>query len=299
MFVTLDAGAEKELRDALRNRWFLLYTLAFIGLSLALSYMSLAGAGIAGFAGFGRTAASLINLVLLIVPLMALTIGAQSLAHEQEQGTLAYLLAQPVTRAEVFVGKYLGLALSLLASLALGFGIAGVVLALNGGAGSPAAYVSLTVQTFLLSLTMLSVGFLISALTKRASVAVGIGLFLWLAFVFLGDLGLMGTAITHAPAHRAAVLAVAGQPAAGLQDGGDSRHQRHARPAGTGRHLCHAGIWRPAALRLPGADCRPGSSCRRWRRICASTCAGICRATRGASCEGRCQFTIRNSQIHN
>ena len=49
--------AQKELRDALHNRWFVLYTLAFIGLALALSYMSLAGAGISGFAGFGRTAA--------------------------------------------------------------------------------------------------------------------------------------------------------------------------------------------------------------------------------------------------
>lgn len=188
--------AQKELRDALHNRWFLLYTLAFIGLALALSYMSLAGAGIAGFAGFGRTAASLINLVLLIIPLMALTIGAQSLAHEQEQGTLAYLLAQPVTRVELFIGKYLGLALSLLASLGLGFGIAGAVLALAQGAGSPAAYISLVGRTFLLSLTMLSAGFLISAFTKRAGVAIGVGLFLWLAFVFLGDLGLMGTAIT-------------------------------------------------------------------------------------------------------
>ncbi len=188
--------AQKELGDALRNRWFLLYTVAFTGLALALSYMSLAGAGIAGLAGFGRTAASLINLVLLIIPLMALTVGAQSLAHEQEQGTLAYLLAQPVTRLEVFLGKYTGLALSLLASLALGFGVAGVVLAISNGGGSPAAYVGLMGQTFLLSLTMLSVGFLISALTKRAGVAVGIGLFLWLAFVFLGDLGLMGTAMT-------------------------------------------------------------------------------------------------------
>lgn len=194
--VTIWTLAQKEMRDALRNRWFVLYTVAFIGLSLAFSYMALAGAGIAGFAGFGRTAASLINLVLLIVPLMALTIGAQSLAGEQERSTLTYLLAQPVTRLEVFLGKYLGLLLSLLASLALGFGIAGVVMALNGaGAGSPLAYVRLVGQTFLLSLTMLSVGFLISALSRRAGVAIGIGLFLWLAFVFLGDLGLMGTAI--------------------------------------------------------------------------------------------------------
>jgi Cu-processing system permease protein len=194
--VTIWTIAQKEMRDALRNRWFLLYTVAFVGLSLAFSYMALAGAGIAGFAGFGRTAASLINLVLLIVPLMALTVGAQSLAGEQERSTLTYLLAQPVTRLEVFLGKYLGLLLSLLASLALGFGIAGVVMALNeAGAGSPLAYIRLVGQTFLLSLTMLSVGFLISALSKRAGVAIGVGLFLWLGFVFLGDLGLMGTAI--------------------------------------------------------------------------------------------------------
>ena len=209
-FVTIWTLAQKEMRDALRNRWFLLYTLAFVGLSLAFSYMALAGAGIAGFAGFGRTAASLINLVLLIVPLMALTIGAQSLAGEQERSTLTYLLAQPVTRLEVFLGKYLGLLLSLLASLALGFGIAGLVMALNGGAGSPLAYIRLVGQTFLLSLTMLSVGFLISALSRRAGVAIGIGLFLWLAFVFLGDLGLMGTALAlKLPIEQLFLLALA------------------------------------------------------------------------------------------
>jgi Cu-processing system permease protein len=188
--------AQKELRDALRNRWFLLYTLAFIALSLAFSYLALAGAGMVGFAGFGRTAASLINLVLLIVPLMALTIGAQSLAGEQEKSTLAYLLAQPINRVELFLGKYLGLTLSLLASLTLGFGFSGLVMALNGGgAADPGAYVQLVALAFLLSLTMLSVGFLISALTNKAGVAVGIGLFLWLAFVFFGDLGMMGTVI--------------------------------------------------------------------------------------------------------
>lgn len=188
--------AQKELRDALRNRWFVLYTLAFIALSLAFSYLALAGAGMVGFAGFGRTAASLINLVLLIVPLMALTIGAQSLAGEQEKSTLAYLLAQPITRVEVFLGKYLGLSLSLLASLTLGFGISGLLMALNGsGAADPSAYVKLVALAFLLSLTMLSIGFLISALTNKAGVAVGIGLFLWLAFVFFGDLGMMGTVV--------------------------------------------------------------------------------------------------------
>lgn len=189
--------ARKELRDALHNRWFMLYTAAFVGLALALSYLSLAGAGLTGMAGYGRTAASLINLVLLIVPLIALTMGAQSLAGEQERRTLAYLLAQPVTRLDVFCGKYLGLALSLLASITLGFGISGLVLALNNaGAGDPLIYVGLALLAFLLSLVMLSVGMLVSSVSQRVGVAIGVGLFLWLGFVFMGDLGLMGTAMT-------------------------------------------------------------------------------------------------------
>jgi Cu-processing system permease protein len=123
-------------------------------------------------------------------------VGSQSLAGEWERGTLSYLLAQPVHRYEIFLGKYLGLALSLLASLALGFGISGLVMALAGtGAADPTQYLTLMVLAFLLSLAMLSVGFLVSAFTRRASVAVGIGLFLWLAFVFLGDLGMMGTSM--------------------------------------------------------------------------------------------------------
>lgn len=186
---------QKEFRDSLRNRWFLLYTVVFGALALGLSYFSLSGLGLSGFAGFGRTTASLINLVLLVVPLMALTIGASSLAGEREASTLSYLLAQPVTRTEVLIGKYLGLATALLASLSLGFGVAGLAIALRGGGADAGSYAQIVVLAYLLALTMLSVGFLISTLTSKTSVAVGIALFVWLILVFFGDLGLMGTAL--------------------------------------------------------------------------------------------------------
>lgn len=186
--------AQKEVRDALRNRWFVLYTLTFAVLALVLSYLTLSGAGLLGFAGFGRTTATLINLVLLIVPLMALTIGALSLATERERGMLTYLLAQPLSRMEIFFGKYLGLAVSLLAALFLGFGAAGGIMALRGS-GGVGPYLGLVGLSFMLALTMLSVGFLVSCLSSRSAIAVGIALFLWLVFVFFGDLGMMGTAL--------------------------------------------------------------------------------------------------------
>ena len=179
----------KEINDSLKNRWFVLYAAMFTGLALLLSWLSLSSGGIgySGFASFGRTAASLINLVLLIVPLMALTVGAGSLAGERERGTLGYLLSQPVNRAEVLLGKYLGLAASLLGALALGFGLSGLVIASQGRANDAGAYALLAVFAFALALGMLSLGFLVGVLAPKSAVATSVALFLWLIFVFIGD----------------------------------------------------------------------------------------------------------------
>ncbi len=186
---------QKELSDARRNRWFLLYTLAFAGLSLSLAWLSLSGMGNYGLAGFGRTGASLVNLVVLVAPLMGLTLGALSLAGEREKGTLVYLLAQPVTRLELLLGKFLGLSLALLAALGLGFGLTGLLIAFQAGDADVSTYLTLLGLSFLLALASLSLGFLVSAAVQRGATAVGLVLFVWLLLVFFGDLGLMGTAV--------------------------------------------------------------------------------------------------------
>jgi Cu-processing system permease protein len=195
MAKTMFTLANYELRASLRNRWFVLYALVFTLLAVTLSSLSLSGTAMFGFAGFGRTAASLINLVLLIVPLMGLTIGAQSLAVEREQGTLSYLLAQPVGRAEVLVGKLLGLGAALLAALLLGFGLAAAVIAWQSGLIEVGRYSLLVGFSLLLALVSLSIGIAISAWSRNAALAVGLALIVWLLLVFLGDLGLMGTAV--------------------------------------------------------------------------------------------------------
>lgn len=187
--------AQKELRDARHNRWFLLYALAFAALSMALAWLALTGAGSYGLAGFGRTSASMINLILLIVPLMGLTLGAQGLAGEREHGTLLYLLAQPINQAELLIGKFAGLCLALLAALGLGFGLTALLIAANGGGNQIGVYLSLLGLSCLLAVASLSIGLLISSLTPRGSTAVGLALFFWLLLVFFGDLGVMGTAL--------------------------------------------------------------------------------------------------------
>ncbi|MEX2217561.1 MAG: ABC transporter permease subunit [Phycisphaerales bacterium] len=188
--------ARRELRDAVRSRWFILYTLAFAGLGLAVSYISSAGAGGSmSLSTFGRTTAGLVNLVLLVVPLMALTAGAGAIASDRERGVLTYLLSQPVSRLEVILGKYLGLAGALLACLALGLGSCAAIMAWQGQTTGPSSILWLGGLAFALALGMLSVGMLVSVLARRASVAVGTAVFLWLTLVFATDLALMAGAM--------------------------------------------------------------------------------------------------------
>jgi Cu-processing system permease protein len=187
--------ARKEMFEALRNRWFMFYSATFAVLTLSISFLSLAGADQYGFAGFNRTAAGLVNLVMLIVPLMAVSAGAASIAGERERGTLAQLLAMPVSRTELLVGKFLGISLALVLALTIGFGLSAAVMVLQGGSGGALAYLSMAGMACLLALGMLSVGLLISVITNKSGTAAGASIVVWLGLAFVSDLGLMGSSV--------------------------------------------------------------------------------------------------------
>lgn len=186
--------AGKTLRDAVRDRWFWLYCAGFALLAAGIAVIALPDTGLTGEGGFGRTAASLVVLVQLVVTLMAVMLGARSLAGERESGSLRFLLSQPVSRSEVLLGTYAGLAAALLAAVCAGFGVAGVLSVLRSSGLDAGTLVSLAGLSWLLALVMLGIGMVVSVIARRGSTALGAALLTWLVFVFVGDLGLMGTA---------------------------------------------------------------------------------------------------------
>ncbi|MBT3246406.1 MAG: ABC transporter permease [Actinobacteria bacterium] len=191
----LSVIARKVIREASRDRWFWLYCAGFTALAGAITITAVPDHNLIGSGGFGRTAASLVALVQLVVPLMALTLGARYLAGERDSGTLVFLLCHPVSRTEVLLGTYVGLAGSMFAAVATGFGAAGLFSALRSAPTDPVLLVRLAALSWLLSLAMLGLGLLISSTVRSASTALGTALFVWLAVVFLGDLGIMGTVV--------------------------------------------------------------------------------------------------------
>ncbi|MFN8035769.1 MAG: ABC transporter permease [Acidimicrobiia bacterium] len=202
--------ARKELRDAVRDRWFWLYAGGFALLAGALTSVAIADTPEIGFAGFGRTGASLVALAQLVIPLMGLTLGARSIAGQRERGTLRFLLGHPVSRTEAFVGIWAGMTVAMLAAVAGGFGLAGVVATVRSAPVDAADLVVIALCSWLLAVGMIGVGMLLSVLTRKSATALGASLAAWILLVFVGDLGLMGTAVsTQLPTSTLFLAAVA------------------------------------------------------------------------------------------
>lgn len=184
------AIARQELIINIRNRWTLVFALIFGVLVLAISYFGLVTAGQMGFQGFARTSASLLNLVLYAIPLVALMMG--TLSFSSEKGASELLFSQPVTRTEVLLGKLLGLFASIVTATLVGFGLAGIVIALNAGSEGSLRYPLFVGLSLLLALIFLSIAAFVSALCQRKAKAFGWALFLWFFFVLFYDLFVIG-----------------------------------------------------------------------------------------------------------
>jgi Cu-processing system permease protein len=189
---TLATLAGKEFRDRLRNRWVLAVAMVFTAFSLAITYFGSAAQGVVGPRSIELTIASLVSLVIYLIPLIALLLGFDAIVGERERGSLDLLLAHPVTRLELLLGKYLGLAGALTLSTLVGFALVGVLLWQRFGEAGLYHYAGFVLSAVLLGLAFLSLALLISVLARDRTRASGLAISLWFALVLVFDLALMG-----------------------------------------------------------------------------------------------------------
>jgi Cu-processing system permease protein len=182
--------ARQELVINIRNRWTTIFALVFGGLALTISYFGMLTAGAIGFQSFARTSASLLNLVLYIIPLVALTMGALSFTSEKSLGEM--LFAQPVTRTEILVGKLAGLFASMLIATLAGFGLAGAIIAVKAGTSGALRYQAFVVLSLALALVFLTLSAFVASVCQRKTKAFGVALFLWFFFALFYDLIVIG-----------------------------------------------------------------------------------------------------------
>jgi len=129
--IALIAG--KELRDGLRNRWVLAITLLLALFALTLSFLGAAPTGSVKVSPLAVTIVSLSSLSIFLLPMIALLLSYDAIIGEWERGTLGLLLAYPVARWQVMLGKFAGHVGILAIATVLGYGTAGVAALLNSG----------------------------------------------------------------------------------------------------------------------------------------------------------------------
>ncbi len=173
-----------ELIERARDRWVLVSSLVFALLASAVSlYGSSAGANAAALTG-----PSLVTLVSLLVPLVAMVLSHDAIVGERERNTLGLLLSLPVSRIEVVVAKFLGRGAALAISVGVGLGAASFV----AGPGQGEVLLKLIIPTMLLGLSFLSIGMLISSVSSRPVTASAMVVVTWFVLVFFFDLALLG-----------------------------------------------------------------------------------------------------------
>lgn len=184
--------ARKEFRDRVRNRWVWAAALIFSLFALAIAYFGSAHQGAVGFRGIEVTIASLVSLAIYLVPLIALLLGYDAIVGEKERGSLELLLSMPVTRFEILLGKYLGLAAALATASVIGFGAGLLPLAADLSANDVLHYAGFVLSALLMGLAFLSISLLVSVMFSDRVRASGIAIALWFFFVLIFDLLLMG-----------------------------------------------------------------------------------------------------------
>ena len=192
---------KKEIRDAIGNRWLVGYAVLLGALGLAATATGLESTSGLALQAFGRTTATLMNLCLLLSPLVAILMGAGAIAGESDRGTLEHLLAQPLNRSGLLLGKHAGLLTALTLATLAGFLPAGVLIAVTAGPSLIGHYLLFPAVASLAGAAMAAVGLFISVSSRSAVQAQGTAVFAWFGFVLLYDLLLMGS------------LAAAGMPA--------------------------------------------------------------------------------------
>ncbi len=163
-----------QLRDIVRGRWVIAYTAFFLVTTEVLLRFG---------GGSASAILSLMNVVLLLIPLVSVAFGAIYLYDAREY--TEFLLSQPVARPQLFAGLYIGLVIPLTIAFLLGIAIP---FAIHGiAAGRLPTLLTLALAGALLTAVFLALAFTIAIRVDDKVKGLGLGIVLWLFFAVVYD----------------------------------------------------------------------------------------------------------------
>lgn len=190
---TILAIAKKEILDGIRNRWIVATTLLLAALALTLTFLGSAPTGTVGASQLAVTLVSLSSLTILLLPLIALLLSYDAICGEFDRGTMLLLLSYPLSRWQLVLGKFVGHLAILAFATIIGYGSAAVALMItNADISGWQSFLSMIGTSVMLGSAFLAMGYLISASVMDRGAAGGLAIGIWLLFVLIYDMALLG-----------------------------------------------------------------------------------------------------------
>ncbi len=192
--VLLIAG--KEIREGLRNRWVVALTVLLGLFALTLAFLGAAPTGQVKASALAVTVVSLSSLSIFLLPLIGLLLAYDAVVGEVERGTLALLLAYPVARWQVILGKFIGHVAILGFATFIGYGASGLAVALLADTGEAwGSFALMMVSSVLLGAVFIAIGYVISVVVRDRGAGGGLAIGVWLLFVLIYDMALLGALV--------------------------------------------------------------------------------------------------------
>jgi Cu-processing system permease protein len=184
--------ARQELILAVRARSLQIFAVVFASLALLVASSGYVLTGGTGLQDFARTAASLVELVLLVVPLASLVLGVSALTPDAGSAELVY--SQPIARGRILLGKLTGLFLALVAAEAIGFGASGLVLFSRTGREGLGGFLAVIGAAAVLTAVFLGLAATVTAgsASRQRARSLAAALVVWFAAVVLFDVAVLG-----------------------------------------------------------------------------------------------------------
>jgi Cu-processing system permease protein len=158
------------LYDILRSKIILAYIIFLLIVSVSMFQME---------ENSGKAMLSLLNIVLIVLPLVSLIFTTIHYYNSYE--FIELMSSQPMSRTRILLSEYTGVAISLLSALLIGIGIPVLLFAAN-----PTGY-ALLFTAFCLTLVFTSIAFLASVIARDKARGIGFTLLLWFYFALIYD----------------------------------------------------------------------------------------------------------------
>ena len=198
--------AMADINESLRSRWFMIYTLIFGGIVVALFVTGLTESRVMGFTGLSRTLVTYLQITMAILPVFVLLTTVRSVAGDREAGIFEYLLSLPVGLASWYWGKIIGRFVVVFLPVVLAMMLAVVWAAIKGAEIPWGQVFFYTLMLLVLAWCFLGIGMLISSLARSADVAQGAAFIIWLVLLLFLDLILLGIMIQNGSTADTVVL---------------------------------------------------------------------------------------------